>query len=91
MNILNDVLNTIIEEIINTRDTEKSIYLARCCKNNIFYYERKIKKEYSMIKKLEGEIYKTCNHDWEKDLNDQYSRYKVCSKCKLANMHYVYS
>ena len=43
------------------------------------------------IKTIEKIIYNTCNHNWEKDWDDPYSRYKVCSKCKLANMPYVYN
>ena len=91
MNILNDVLNDLIKEIINRHETEKIITLVRYYRNNIFRYERKIKKDSKKIKELEKRMYKTCNHNWEKDWDDPYSRYKVCSKCKLANMHYVYN
>ena len=89
--VLNKVLNNIIEKIINTHETEKLLYLVRNYRNNIFSYEKKIKLESKKIKKLEKEIYKTCNHNRERDWDDPYSRYKVCSKCKLANMHYVYN
>ena len=89
--ILNEVLNNIINEIVNTNETEKLIYLVQCCRTNIFAYERKIKLETKKIKKMEKEIYKTCNHNWEKDWDDPYSRYKVCSKCKLVNIPYVYN
>ena len=53
--------------------------------------ERKINALKKENKNLEKIIYKTCDHNWEKDWDDLYSRYKVCTKCKLANMPYVYS
>ena len=53
--------------------------------------EKKINSLKKENKNLEKIIYKTCDHNWEKDWDDLYSRYKVCTKCKLANMPYVYS
>ena len=57
----------------------------------IWDLERKINALKKENKNLEKNIYKTCEHNWERDWDDLYSRYKVCTKCKLANMPYVYS
>ena len=80
--IINNVINTIIvKELLNEKNY-----------NNmwIFKYEKMIKELKNKNKNLEKEIYKTCNHNWEKDWDDLYSRYKVCKKCKLANFPYGY-
>ena len=80
--IINNVINTIIvKELLNEKNY-----------NNmwIFKYEKMIKELKNKNKNLEKEIYKTCNHNWEKDWDDLYSRYKICKKCKLANFPYGY-
>ena len=57
----------------------------------IWDLERKINALKKENKNFEKIIYKTCDHNWERDWDDLYSRHKVCTKCKLANMPYVYS
>lgn len=89
--ILSEVLSNMMDEIINTKKTEELLSNLRIHKNNVYAYERKIRNEKQKIKTIEKIIYNTCNHNWEKDWDDPYSRYKVCSKCKLANMPYVYN
>ena len=68
-------------------------YLKQIKENNKVKYELqyKIKKIEIENKNLEKKIYKTCEHKWEKDWDDCYSRHKVCTKCKLANLPYVYN
>ena len=53
-----------------------------------------LEKQILILKKenfeLEKDIYRNCNHNWDKDPDDIYSRYKVCTKCKLANFPHIY-
>ena len=89
--ILNEVLTKMVDEIINTKKTEELLHNLQIHRNNIYAYEREIMREKKKLKDIEKTIYKTCNHNWERDWDDLFSRYKVCSKCKLANMPYVYN
>tara|TARA_B100000242_G_C42629128_1_gene296225 strand:- start:206 stop:514 length:309 start_codon:yes stop_codon:yes gene_type:complete len=89
--ILNEVLTKMIDEIINTKKTEELLRNLNIHRNNIYAYEREITREKQKLKDIEKTIYKTCKHNWVRDWDDLYSRYKVCSKCKLANMPYVYN
>ena len=87
---INSIINEIIDEVENTVRVNK--LKSELYYNNewIFQYERYIKKLKKENKLIEKQIYKTCNHNWVRDYDDLYSRYKVCTKCKLANLPYVY-
>ena len=84
------IVNDIIENIII--DIEVKDMLNEIKFNNLWInkYERAVLSLKKQNKEIEKEIYKTCNHNWEKDWDDLYSRYKICKKCKLANFPYGY-
>ena len=82
-NILDNVQNHI--HIKQLKDTISKNYTT------INIYSNKINDLHNNIKHIEKKIFKCCKHKWVKDYNDLWSKYKVCSKCGLANMPHVYS
>jgi hypothetical protein len=74
------------ENIVKT-----NLELIKTNTQKIWDLERKMNALKKENKNLEKIIYKTCEHNWERDWDDLYSRHKVCTKCKLANIPYVYS
>jgi len=88
---VNALLNEIIDEVVEETETEIVNELKSDFHYNnewIFQYERNIKKLKKKNKLLEKQIYKACNHNWVRDYDDLYSRYKICTKCKLSNIPY---
>ena len=85
-NELISILNSLISkvEVRHYIEENKNIHTI------IFEYEDEIKYLKNHIRKNESKIYKTCEHVWERDYDDYYSRYKICHKCKLSNMPNVY-
>tara|TARA_Y100001935_G_C17123186_1_gene416785 strand:- start:72 stop:356 length:285 start_codon:yes stop_codon:yes gene_type:complete len=88
--IVEQILDIVINEVICLQKTKNIRKSVRNCWEEIYTYEKMIKDRKNKIKELESTLYKTCNHHWERDWEDNYSRYKICNKCKLANMPYVY-
>ena len=60
-------------------------------KRNIIEHERIIKNKHTEIHRLEVKLFKICNHEWVKDLNDRCSRCSVCIRCGLPNLPNVYA
>lgn len=88
---MNQIISDIIDNVINTIKV-KELRCQICDNNNLMYdYEKTIKQLKNKNKQIEKIIYKTCNHNWERDWDDLYSRYKVCTKCKLVNFPYTYN
>jgi len=87
---MNQIVSDIIDNIINTIKVKELRCKIRDNNNLIYDYEKTIKQLKNENNQIEKIIYKTCNHNWERDLDDLYSRYKVCTKCKLVNYPYVY-
>ena len=87
---MKQIISDIIDNVMNTIKVNE-LRSQICDNNNLMYdYEKMIKQLKNKNKQIEKIIYKTCNHNWEKDWDDLYSRYKICKKCKLANFPYVY-
>lgn len=87
---MNQIVSDIIDNVINTIKV-KELRCQICDNNNLIYdYEKTIKQLKNENNKIEKIIYKTCKHNWDRDYDDLYSRYKVCTKCKLVNYPYVY-
>lgn len=87
INEIKGVVNSLICKV----DVDFHISENRNIQELMYHYEREIKRLKRCIHENEKKIYKTCEHIWEKDYDDYYSRYKICHKCKLANMPYVYT
>tara|TARA_Y100001970_G_C13993758_1_gene729595 strand:- start:201 stop:473 length:273 start_codon:yes stop_codon:yes gene_type:complete len=83
-------LTSILNSVISKVEVRYYIEQNKRINNLIFEYEDEIKYLKKHMRKNESKIYKTCEHVWEKDYDDYYSRYKICHKCKLSNMPYVY-
>jgi hypothetical protein len=87
---MNQIVSDIIDNVINTIKV-KELRCQICDNNNLTYdYEKMIKQLKNENNQIEKLIYKTCKHNWDRDYDDLYSRYKVCTKCKLVNYPYVY-
>ena len=87
INEIEGVINSLICKV----DVDFHISENKNIQELMYYYEREIKRLKRCIHKNEKKIYQTCEHVWEKDYDDYYSRYKICHKCKLSNMPYVYT
>lgn len=75
----------------NTLWVEKMLEKKKEIQKKIRNFEKQITKLTKDNKALENEIYKNCNHNWERDWEDRCCKYKVCTICKLANMPNVYN
>tara|TARA_Y100001970_G_scaffold229127_1_gene284134 strand:- start:3900 stop:4166 length:267 start_codon:yes stop_codon:yes gene_type:complete len=87
---MEQVVHDIIENIIIDIEVKEMLNEIKFNYLWINKYDREITKLKEQNKKIETKIYKTCNHNWERDWDDLYSRHKVCTKCKLGNFPYVY-
>lgn len=55
-------------------------------------YNKKIERNKKLIQRVEHELFKSCNHEWERDpfANfDDHIKF-ICKKCKLYNCSYLY-
>ena len=87
---MNQIVSDIIDNVINTIKVKELRCKIRDNNNLMYDYEKTIKQLKNENNKIEKIIYKTCKHNWDRDYDDLYSRYKVCTKCKLVNYPYVY-
>lgn len=89
--IISDTLDDILDDIIRKIRVKELRCKIRDNHNFMYNCEKMIKQLKNENKEIEKIIYKTCNHNWERDWDDLYSRYKVCTKCKLVNFPYTYN
>jgi hypothetical protein len=91
MTCIKEIVNELLDDLVSktiVKSYETRIKNVRCYTRKLLYLIENLDGD---IKKFEKIIYKTCNHDWVRDCNDRYSRCKICTKCNLANLPYVYA
>lgn len=89
MNLDNELIR-ILNSIISKIEVKHYKHQNKNINSLIFNYEKKIKNLKKELCKNENKIFRTCEHVWEKDYDDYYSRYKICNICNLSNMPCVY-
>ena len=89
-----DELSKIIEDIKNINANDL-IDLKNNKKRMMYDFERRIKKIKQDIDEIDKEIYKKCEHNWERDYSyaGPYTKPEiVCTKCNLfKSYHYYFS
>ena len=80
-------------EQTNDIDLEKLLELKNSKVNEKWNYFKMFKKMDEIIKELDFQIYKKCNHEWERDYSGgPYDRAEqICKFCNLYRNHYIYN
>lgn len=86
-----DIINSIVDELVNNTLVKSYENHIKNMRSYIRSYYNEIKNIEKDIKLCEKIIYKTCIHNWVRDYDDRCSRCKVCTKCGLPNLPYVYA
>tara|TARA_B100000795_G_C22638102_1_gene375318 strand:+ start:426 stop:710 length:285 start_codon:yes stop_codon:yes gene_type:complete len=88
--ILNVIIDNVIDNVINETEIKKLLIKKDFNEMWINRYRNTIEKLKNENEKINSQIYKICNHNWDKDYDDLYSKHKRCTKCNLGNFPYIY-
>ena len=84
-----EIVNKLLDDLISNTIVKSYENHVKNMRSYIRNYYNKIDCLEKDIKLYEKKIYQTCNHDWVRDYDDRYSRYKICTKCGLSNIPYT--